>query len=148
MEAEHAARLATEIVGLEVLDLMVNEEAAFRTEKRKICQVSYNRRKKKRKLEVLVNWGEKDEVRLLQVDFGGEEGENHSGDMDAGRWVSLNLTVSVASLQDDTRQRSMCEYTMPPSEMMANQLVKQLMENAWSILEGSILGATFARELI
>ena len=62
--------------------------------------------------------------------------------------MSLNLTVSVASLQDDTRQRSMCEYTMPPSEMMANQLVKQLMENAWSILEGSILGATFARELI
>ena len=115
MEAEHAARLATEIVGLEVLDLMVNEEAAFRTEKRKISQDGDNRRKKKRKLEVLVNLGEKDEVtRLLQVDFGGEEGENHSGDMDAGRWVSLNLTVSVASLQDDTRQRSMCEYTMPP----------------------------------
>ena len=37
---------------------------------------------------------------------------------------------------------------MPPSEMMANQLVKQLMENAWSILEGSILSATFASELI
>ena len=29
LEAEQAARLATEIVGLEVLDLVVNEEAAF-----------------------------------------------------------------------------------------------------------------------
>ena len=100
LEAEQATKLATETVGLEVSDLKVNEEAAFWTEKRKISQVGYNRRIKKKKLEVLVNWGEKDEVtRPLQVDI------------DAVRWVRLDLTVSVDSLQDDT----MREYTMPPS---------------------------------
>ena len=52
LEAEQATKLATETVGLEVSDLTVNEEAAFRTEeeKRKISQVGYNRRIKTKNL--------------------------------------------------------------------------------------------------
>ena len=33
------------------------------------------------------------------------EGENHSEDMDAKIWVSLEMTISVTSLQDEAIQR-------------------------------------------
>ena len=54
LECEQVAKLATETGELEMVDIMVSKVAA---EKGKISQVGDNRRKKKRKLEVLVNWG-------------------------------------------------------------------------------------------
>ena len=143
LEYEQAAKLATETEGLEVMDNMLNEVAAFKVEKRKFSQDGDGRRKKKRKLEVLVNWGEKMEVRPLQDDR-----DIQIEDMVAEGMVSVDMTVSVASLQEDTRQRSMSEYTMPPGEVMAKQMVEQLMEKAWSKLEISILGTAFASELM
>ena len=72
------------------MDIMLNEVAAFKAEKRKFSQDGNGRRKKKRKLEVLVNWGEKIEVRPLQDD---REGDIE--DMEAERMVSVDMTVSV-----------------------------------------------------
>ena len=55
--------------------------------------------------------------------------------MGGGRFI-----VSVASLQDDTKQRRITEHTMLPYEVMVKKLVDHLVEIAWSRLEMSILG--------
>ena len=67
LECEQVAKLATETGELEMVDIMVSKVAA---EKGKISQVGDNRRKKKRKLEVLVNWGERNEVTILSQMMG------------------------------------------------------------------------------